>query len=510
MDLATVTKSRAKLQAGPEESLICTNTGNPNELTGMPVEIILNIARYMSQKTKTRLKRTCRDFSVIMDTALYDQDAHEDRHALWWACATNHYGLLRRIIAYDAGLVNHQFQIAHSVKLTSSASSRRLRTYSHDMGTKYSKDLSPLAVAIRYGNFNAFTILLARGAKVDVAVPSRSMGNGKLWFPIHWVLRCCKSGGDFDDCAALLVKHGANINQAPLLEGVPNTFEDGVPLLEMIDFKPDYRVTRLEPHPVKIYEACLESRFSNVKTLLKLGADPNFKASNTFQTAIFKTAKELATYDPNAPFGRQIAPYYNIGLVYDEVAVPHGLRLFEAFIKNGGDPNVPCLGTTALHVLCKRSREHELLIDYLIRMGASIDALDDQGRTPIYEYVMFPRSWKLLEAFIKRGANVNHQDIKGRTPLHAACADYRTCNVYLQDTIKVLLRYGADATLRDSEGKTALGLYDLRGFPGLEENRLILLQAEMEGHGIGVRVGNYGDGGPSGSQRARRGNNNYR
>ncbi|KAI1643293.1 ankyrin [Daldinia loculata] len=476
-------KSQAEPQVGLHTDLIITNTGISNELlTAMPMEIMLEISKYMSQATKVCLAQTCRGLSTVMDVALYDQDSKEDRHALWWACMSNQHKLLRRIINYDSSLVNYHFRKVHAIKSVHSIPKHLMKVCAKHRGADFSIHLTPLTVAIRFGSFNIFTTLLKLGANVNAAVPSNGMGSGKLWLPIHWVVRLTKSGKDFEDCVSLLIKHGANINQAPLLPGIIGQCGDGVPLLEVIDFQPYFGQNRSEP-PDALYETQIKTRISKAKALLRFGADPNFRDPSSLETPIFKAARSLASYDPESPFAKQIALRHDVQRVYEEVVVVNALQLFKALIDHGGNPNISCDRTTALHLLCKRSREYIHLIYYLLQAGACINATDANGRTPIYQYVMFPRSHIFLTEFIEHGANVNHRDFKGRTPLHVACADYNACHSYLQDTIKTLLENGADPTLVDNEGNTPLALLDARRIRTWVETRKILLKAELKASG---------------------------
>ncbi|KAF3069658.1 Serine/threonine-protein phosphatase 6 regulatory ankyrin repeat subunit C [Daldinia childiae] len=480
---------QGKPQGESHMDLTIANKGPSNELARMPMEIILEIAKHMSQATKACLAQTCRDFSVIMDVALYDQDSKEDRHALWWACVNSEYRLLQRIIKYDPTLVNYHFQRVHTMKVIPSTPEHLHDLCSRFNGSEFSIRLTPLTVAIRFGSFHAFTTLLKLGADVNDPAPSNGMGAGKLWFPIHWLFRITTGNKDFEECFSLLINHGANVNQAPLLyqapllPGITGKRGDGIPLLGVIDFKPRFERGVWEPHPTARYEDQLKDRFGKAMVLLRSGAKPNLRDPESSYTPIFKAARCLDSYNPKAPFNGEIALRHDVKRVYEEVVLVHALKLFKALIDYGGNPNTSCDGTTALHVLCKHSQEHRDLILYLLREGANINGSDENGRTPIYEYVMYPNNHKLLREFIKQGANVHHRDFQGRTPLHVACADYKFSHAKLFDTIVALLENGTDPTLVDKEGNTPLDLLDKRWRPTWTDTRTILLQATLKASG---------------------------
>ncbi|KAI0105873.1 ankyrin [Daldinia grandis] len=489
MESTTAIMPRADSQAKPHVKLhldpIIANTGT-NELTGMPLEIILATAKYMSQATKACLAQTCSGLSTAMDIALYDQDSKEDWHGLWWACVNNESKLLRRIINYNPSLVNYHFRKAHTIKLLPSTSKHLMKVCAKHKGADFSIYLSPLTVAIRFGSFDAFTTVLKLGANANAAVLSCGMGPDKLWAPIHWAIRLTKSGKDFEDCVGLLVKYGANLNQTTLLPGVIGRLGEDVPLLDVIDFHPYFREGCKDSYPDALFKIQLQDRLSKARVLLRFGANPNFRDPNSSETPIFKAALSLSSYNPKSPFAGQIALSHDIKRVYEEVVVVYALQLFKTLIDRGGDLSISCRGTTALHLLCKRSEEYRALIYYLLQKGAGINAPDMDGRSPIYQYVIYPRHHTLLTEFIKQGANVNHRDYKGRTPLHAVCAEFRTCNSMLQDTIEALLANGADPTLRDNEGNTAHALLEAQRQPAWVEIRKSLLKAQLKASGVDV------------------------
>ncbi|KAI1803000.1 ankyrin [Daldinia bambusicola] len=459
----------------------------PRELTSMAPEIIYAIAKYMSQATKARVAQTCRRLRTIMDEALFEQDGKEDRHALWWASVNNECRLIERILKAKSScphdLANYQFQEVHTLNFTFNTSRKVKALCQKRKGADFSLFLNPLTVAIRFGNDDAISILLKKDADANLAVPSPAMGLGKLWSPLHWAVRVFHSGGHFRAIVSLLIRYGADINQAPSLQGPISGYGDEIPIFEFLSFVPSFGNQSPGKHPDVEYERQLESRDAKVSLLLQLGADPNVRAPGTGQTPIFKAAKALSEYDPKSPFVGQYPLRHDIDRVYEEVVVPHALRVFRGLARRGGKVNTVCEGTTALHLLCKRSEEHKSLIECLLRLGASINAVDSLGQTPIYAYVMFPRHHKLLEKFIKKGANVNHRDNMGRTPLHVVCADYFVCHSKLQDTITTLLAHGAGPNIQDVNGNTPLELLEARRHPTWKETRTILHRAVLKASG---------------------------
>lgn len=81
----------------------------------------------------------------------------------------------------------------------------------------------------------------------------------------------------------------------------------------------------------------------------------------------------------------------------------------------------------------------------LIAGGASVDALDALGRTPLHVGVEHP---EILELLLENGAQVDPRDRFLNTPLHRA--------VRYQRSVEILLAHGADTTLVNAFRKTPL------------------------------------------------------
>ena len=112
-------------------------------------------------------------------------------------------------------------------------------------------------------------------------------------------------------------------------------------------------------------------------------------------------------------------------------------------------------GETPLHDAVERGQLKT--VQLLLKAGVDPNALDDNGRTPLYEAVRFLVNCgqdrvavKITRALLKAGADPNTILSQGETVLHwAASTSYA-------NIVRTLLNAGASYNMRDSTGKTPL------------------------------------------------------
>ena len=111
-------------------------------------------------------------------------------------------------------------------------------------------------------------------------------------------------------------------------------------------------------------------------------------------------------------------------------------------------------GRTLLHLL-EKPRE----IKALIAAGADLNAIDNDGNTPLHsaflQHAAFPV--EVTRLLVENGAKLDVQNNLGQTPLF--------CAVRLQsghpNIVKILLEAGADPSIKDNEG---LSIYKYLGY----------------------------------------------
>jgi ankyrin repeat protein len=117
-------------------------------------------------------------------------------------------------------------------------------------------------------------------------------------------------------------------------------------------------------------------------------------------------------------------------------------------------------GATLLHRACDwhwdiTPAQRKAIVELLIAQGADVDAVDDDGSTPLHcaAWPMYggqPATVALVELLLARGANANATDDSGDTPLYIAAY------VDEPDSVETLLKRHADPNIKDEDGMTAL------------------------------------------------------
>ncbi|XP_049835771.1 serine/threonine-protein phosphatase 6 regulatory ankyrin repeat subunit B-like [Schistocerca gregaria] len=132
---------------------------------------------------------------------------------------------------------------------------------------------------------------------------------------------------------------------------------------------------------------------------------------------------------------------------------------FEALdllLKAGADRNVmDNCGVTALHLAASCRKVPPRVIAFAkeqIEHGMRPDIMDHQGRTPLH-YAALTGNHRVMKLLISLGANVNAVDVYGKTPIvMLAIHSRKDCRLVKE----LLINAGADLTVRDKNGKTAL------------------------------------------------------
>jgi ankyrin repeat protein len=113
-------------------------------------------------------------------------------------------------------------------------------------------------------------------------------------------------------------------------------------------------------------------------------------------------------------------------------------------------------GRTPLHQASMRNRND--VVEWLCAKGVKVNAVDSDGQTPLSMAISQPRgtayatqsSMETMRILLRCGADISYRDKEGRTLLHDAVRRDR------EDIVYLLLKHGADINAKDKYGYTSL------------------------------------------------------
>ena len=132
------------------------------------------------------------------------------------------------------------------------------------------------------------------------------------------------------------------------------------------------------------------------------------------------------------------------------------------FLKAGMSPNAKQGGITVLMEASRRGKTHQEVAAALIRAGADINVQDPYGVTPLL-FAAISGSPETIRMLLKSGANVKAKDVDGRTALIESLT---TENDLPPETIEELIQAGSEVNVRIYGGLTPIMLA-ADGNPGI-------------------------------------------
>jgi ankyrin repeat protein len=111
---------------------------------------------------------------------------------------------------------------------------------------------------------------------------------------------------------------------------------------------------------------------------------------------------------------------------------------------------------TPLHQAAMRNRND--VVEWLCTKGVKVNVVDSDGQTPLIIAISQPggteyaktRSMETIRILLRYGADISYRDKDGRTLLHNAVSRSR------EDIVDLLLKHGADINAKDKYGYTSL------------------------------------------------------
>ncbi|KAJ5643004.1 uncharacterized protein N7484_005511 [Penicillium longicatenatum] len=211
--------------------------------------------------------------------------------------------------------------------------------------------------------------------------------------------------------------------------------------------QPGVEVDTMVRGSTALFKACLSRDLNTVEALIGAGADPEML--NELWAEQFGSA--TTSKKPNGSHDQFTCLHALCGLpgfshCYDDWNEDDCHEIATLLINAGADVHRQTEdGTTGLHHVVEVSY---YLARLLMEAGASTEAVDSKGRTPLY-YSRVPACVPLLVE--QGGADVNVRDVYGDTPLLAALAEHDN-----ELKVQLLLECGANAGILNSAGDSTL------------------------------------------------------
>ena len=305
------------------------------------------------------------------------------------------------------------------------------------------------------------TILTSAVIRMDFALVSRLLQNGidvntrdedgnSALHKVFWQYKEYSDPHKTMEMFNLLVSFGADINarnkkfKTPLHDAVELGAEKIISLLLELDCKMNFEDTeRGSP----LLQAVIKGDCKLVEALLQCGADVNqgcCRDERTLLHAAVGSLYSLAQAHVLLEYGADLEAEDVFGETPLAKAVEKDGGMAELLLNRGGTVHtMDKFGKTLLMKAVERGKV--LIVRTLLEHGASVNATDEHGRSPLHYIVHSAEICKLL---LDNGSDVNIADDNGETPLHQA--------IYDPDIVKMLLDHGAKLGALDRENRTPL------------------------------------------------------
>ncbi|MBQ7652472.1 MAG: ankyrin repeat domain-containing protein, partial [Victivallales bacterium] len=339
----------------------------------------------------------------------------------------------------------------------------QLLLHGADATAKDRHGVTPLHIAAK-SSFNPaiFNLLLEHGANPNALNSEESFDVPPAYSPGMLFMKKMENikayGFDFQykpirhacmKILQLLLKHGMNINS--ILQDNNNN----IPLLHWaVSFLPA----------------------SFIKLLLKAGADLNIMdnksrsavfhvVDNEFSLEVLSVLLDAGT-NPNAQDRNKDTPLI---VFCRSCAAPQAMK---RLIMAGADVNLANRkDLTPLHALCMSTDESSLKfaenLQPLLDEGASVNAQDYYGNTPLHYAAQYQNNHNLSLFISKASPLLELSNAQGKTPLHLAALKSNKLGYdsNANDNVVCLLAAGAKVNVMDNAGNTPLHLAAKSNFP---------------------------------------------
>jgi ankyrin repeat protein len=301
------------------------------------------------------------------------------------------------------------------------------------------REFTPLHHSCAYGYIQLTKLLLQKSANIQAVTKEMSTPLHQAAFNGHY------------DIIKLLLEHGADVEFGKSKALHLACFNGHTKCAELLlQYKANVSCVD-EELSTPLHKAAYNGHLDCVRLLLEHNADINVKDSEgatPLHKASFSGKTECVEFLLQK--GAEVDALDNCqGTSLHNAAFKGHAETCEVLLKHGANVN---LGddrqATPLHLACLQDNVECLKI--LVEIGkANLDAVDDQGLTPLMYAVAHLENVKYL---IEKKANISKTDKKGRSALFHALAKRH------EETAKVLIHAGADPYQKDNDGRAPIEL----------------------------------------------------
>lgn len=309
------------------------------------------------------------------------------------------------------------------------------------------KKVRPLVIACQKGSVEMLQVLLEHGAEVS----SCTVSHGRMF--INQALVAAAYSGNIEVVERLLNADPVTFSHPETRLSAITGLRDAV--LEIVEGEP----SSSRQCPSKRVEADLE-KMQKISDLILCGTDVfqvDFESTISASFFWLLTGCHTQVLQRLADIGTDFTGVGRDGMTFLHAACEQGgVESIRMLRKYGGYfPEIPWgrFGMTCLHLAVLNKKPD--VLEHLLQSGLDVDTLDDLGRSPLHDAALVA-SDEFIDVLLRHGADKTIRDVNRHRPFHLAVSNLRFRNPI--QTLQRLLVEESDLHEPDVRGFTPLHL----------------------------------------------------